>query len=70
MYRTTVDRNRTEVLNQGEKAAERRPEKKQYKLDHMAYSGIGRPASRDMGFHRRMVPNEFVRIFPQCIMQC
>ena len=56
MNKTTARQEPYRSFKSGEKAAERRPEKKQYKLDHMAYSGIGRPASRDMGFHRRMDP--------------
>ena len=59
--KTTVGRNRAEVLDQGKK----RSEKQWGRLDHMVYSDTGHSASEVMGFSCRLDRNEFVRIFLQ-----
>ena len=62
--KTTVGRNRAEVLDQG-KNSKKRSEKQQGRLDHMVYSDTGHSASEIMGFSCRLDRNKFVRIFLQ-----
>lgn len=63
--KTTVGRNRAEVLDQGKKTAKKRSEKQRGRLDHMVYSDTGHSASEIMGFSCRLDRNKFVRIFLQ-----